>query len=360
MEKNVINKQRDSSIELFRIISMLLIVAHHYVVNSGLNQLITENLTLSFKPVFFLIFGWAGKTAINCFVIISGYFMCKSKITLKKFLKLLLEVEFYRIVIYFILIITRVDKFSIAGTIKTIAPFYNIGSSFTNSYLVFFLFIPFLNILINNMNKKQHMLLISLCAVCFSVIPTFFLAEVKIGYVSWFMIIYIIGAYIRIYPEKIFENQKIVGFTLLLLIFASWMSVIVGAYAKMRFNIDVIYYFVADSNKILALLTGVTAFVFFKNLKIGYSKFINTVAASAFGVLLIHSSSASMRKWLWKDLLNNTYWYNTSYCILHAVISVFGIYIVCTFIDYLRIKFLEKPFFKIYDKRVIQKKEVEK
>lgn len=29
-------KRRDSGIELFRIITMLLIVAHHYVVNSGL------------------------------------------------------------------------------------------------------------------------------------------------------------------------------------------------------------------------------------------------------------------------------------------------------------------------------------
>lgn len=29
-------KHRDSNLELFRIITMLLIVAHHYVVNSGL------------------------------------------------------------------------------------------------------------------------------------------------------------------------------------------------------------------------------------------------------------------------------------------------------------------------------------
>ncbi len=31
-----ITKQRDSNLELYRIIVMLLIVAHHYVVNSGL------------------------------------------------------------------------------------------------------------------------------------------------------------------------------------------------------------------------------------------------------------------------------------------------------------------------------------
>ena len=35
-----IEKQRDSNLELFRIITMLLIVAHHYVVNSGLMEVI--------------------------------------------------------------------------------------------------------------------------------------------------------------------------------------------------------------------------------------------------------------------------------------------------------------------------------
>ena len=123
-----LKNKRDSSIELFRIISMLLIVAHHYVVNSGLYQIIVENFEFSFKSIFFLIFAWAGKTAINCFVIISGYFMCKSKITVKKFLKLFLEIEFYRIVIYIILVITGVTDISITQVIKSVVPFYNIGS----------------------------------------------------------------------------------------------------------------------------------------------------------------------------------------------------------------------------------------
>lgn len=70
---------------------MLCIVAHHYVVNSGLIQLVQENNSLDFKSIFILLFGWGGKTGINCFVLITGYFMCKSQITVKKFLKLIGE-----------------------------------------------------------------------------------------------------------------------------------------------------------------------------------------------------------------------------------------------------------------------------
>ena len=40
----MVNKYRSSNIELYRIIVMLFIVSHHYLVNSGLLPII-ENLT---------------------------------------------------------------------------------------------------------------------------------------------------------------------------------------------------------------------------------------------------------------------------------------------------------------------------
>ena len=88
-----------------------------------------------------------------------------------------------------------------------------------------------------------------------------------------------------------------------------------------------------------------------KNLKIPYSKFINKVASTTFGVLLIHTNSDAMRKWLWKDLLDNFGMYNSPYLLIHAICSVLGIFILCTIVDLLRIKFIEKPFFKVWDKK---------
>ena len=53
---------RSSNIELFRILSMLMIVAHHYVVNSGLMSCIDAQNVLHFQDYFLLLFGWGGKT----------------------------------------------------------------------------------------------------------------------------------------------------------------------------------------------------------------------------------------------------------------------------------------------------------
>ena len=72
---------RDSNFELYRIVAMLLIIAHHFVVNSGILDKAYE-APLSANSIFLFLFGAWGKTGINCFMMITGYFMCKSKITL--------------------------------------------------------------------------------------------------------------------------------------------------------------------------------------------------------------------------------------------------------------------------------------
>lgn len=104
------------------------------------------------------------------------------------------------------------------------------------------------------------------------------------------------------------------------------------------------YTFVSDSNTFLAVLTGLSAFLFFINLKIQNRKIINTLASSIFGVLLIHAASDTMRQWLWKDLLNNVGVFYNSNSILHALISTSLIFIICVMIDQIRIHALEKPF----------------
>lgn len=97
--ESIVSKHRESNLELFRILTMLLIVTHHYVVLSGLPDEIMAD-PLSLKSIYLYIFGAWGKIGINCFVLITGYFMCTSRITLRKFVKLVGEVEFYSVTIY--------------------------------------------------------------------------------------------------------------------------------------------------------------------------------------------------------------------------------------------------------------------
>ncbi|MDE5855196.1 MAG: hypothetical protein K2H19_09080, partial [Ruminococcus sp.] len=212
--------------------------------------------------------------------------------------------------------------------------------------------IPFLNILVRNMTEKQHirlLMLMGIIYVFFGTVPKF---SVNMNYVSWFCVIYFIASYIRLYPKKIFENTQFWGIASLISILLSASSVVVCAFANQKLGISVSpFSLVTDSNTFLAVATGVTTFMFFKNLKIKNSRIINTISASTFGVLLIHANSDSMRKWLWQDLLNNTGMYSSEMLIVHAVGCVLGIFIICSFIDILRICFIEKPFLNLLDKK---------
>lgn len=332
---------------------MLTIIAHHYVVNSGLLEEISYNIS-SPRSLFLLIFGWGGKYAINCFIMITGYFMCNRKITAKKFLKLFLEIEFYNIVIWVLFIITGYKKFSMVEMVKAVLPVYSIGSEFVPSYLVFFLFIPFLNLLVNGMDERRHIQLIGLFVIVFTVLPSFLKADVKVGYVGWFMVVYIIAAYLRLYPQKWFDNNRVWGTATVFLLILSWMSVAVCTLLSSYIGKKVYYYFfVADSNKVLALLSAVTTFMFFKNLRLGYKRWINKIAASTLGVLMIHANSDTMRQWLWRDVLGNVEAYNSEWFVLHAVLSVLGVYIICVLIDLARIRIIEKPVTRWLEKLVV-------
>ena len=120
----------------------------------------------------------------------------------------------------------------------------------------------------------------------------------------------------------------------------SWLSVLFILFVSNKIGkILPYFYFVADSNKILAISTAVFTFLFAKQINIGCNKFINLLAASTFGVLMIHANSDTMRKWLWQDVCKNVENFTSSTFVkfvLHAVICTLLVYFVCVFIDIIR------------------------
>ena len=240
------------------------------------------------------------------------------------------------------------------SVVWSLMPIVRIKDGFVSCYLIFFCFIPFLNVLIKGMTKRQHQLLLGLSLLVFSVFPNFFI-KLSYSYVSWFMVIYLIGSYLRLYPSQWTLNQKRVLSGLIASVVLSFSSVCVGAQLFGMTGNDLSYFFVSDSNKPLAVVTAVFAFLFFNNIKMGCNKFINIVAASAFGVFLIHDNCASMKQWLWKDTLNNAGYFDGN-IYLHAALSILAVYAICTLIDFVRIQLLEGPFFKWFDSRTLKSK----
>ena len=350
--KNKRGGTRNSNLELYRIIVMLLIIAHHFVVNSGVLDAMYK-IPMSANSIFLFLFGAWGKTGINCFMLITGYFMCKSNITLRKYEKLISEVLFYNIVISLLFLVFGIG--SIKDLFEGLLIVRNVNSgNFIACFLVFYLFIPFLNILLQNINQKQHQYIIGLLAFLYVFLGTVPKFSVAMNYVSWFSFLYIVAAYVRLHSVK----KRKWGLWTIFFILTAIASVITCLFLGDKLDKQLAYRFVSDSNTFLAFAIGFCSFMFFKDLKIKQSRTINTIGGSTFGVLCIHANSDTMRKWLWGNSLNvkGAYSLPLGKLVLFSFISVFGVFAVCLIIETVRQKCIEKPYMKIIEKNRTYKK----
>lgn len=353
MASSAIHKsKRSSNIELYRIIVMLLIVAHHSIANSGVLELMAEEPS-SLKSTFAYLLGMWGKTGINCFVMITGYFMCLSHISGRKFVKLLLEVLFYDLAIGSIFLLTDYTPFSLKEVAKMCLPIKDMTSGFTSAFLVFFLTIPFLNKLVHSLGEKEHLFLILLFTGMY-VLPRYLpFVKSQMNYVVWFGVIYFIASYLRLHADKVYKNENAQFWGMMTgisIMFSIVMSVIV---VRITNNVYSWSYLMSDCQGIMAIVVAVCSFMYFKNLRIRQNRIINTIAASCFGVLQIHTNSDSMRQWLWYDIVNVREYFTEDGFSWKIIVSISIIYVSCTIIDYIRIQHIETPVFKILDNKLV-------
>lgn len=345
---------------------MLLIVAHHCVVNSGLTGvdaatgIPTGPLTNSSTAINSLVLwtlGMWGKTGINCFLLITGYFMCTSTITLRKFVKLLGWIYTYKIIIFLIFLTAGYETLSIKRIVQTLMPVWGFNANFGSCFIGFWLTIPFWNILIKNMSRRQHELLLLLLLGMYTILGSIPKFQITFNYVTWFGVIYLVSSYIRLYPHPLFHNKRLWMYMTFVSVILAICSMILMSYL---FGAKNPTFFVSDSNKIMAVAVAVSSFLWFKNIDLKYHKLINTVGASTFGVLLIHANSDAMREWLWKNTVDCVGHYSlpTFQMIMYFCGCVLLIFTICTVIDIIRIKTIEKPFFKWYDRKYNKKNQI--
>ena len=89
-------KIRQSNFELMRIISMFMIVIYHIIIHGN----IIENISSPSHHIFFTFIKSLTLIGVNSFIILTGYFQSKTTINFKKILVLILQLFFYKIIIF--------------------------------------------------------------------------------------------------------------------------------------------------------------------------------------------------------------------------------------------------------------------
>ncbi len=339
--------ERQSNFELYRIFLMALLIMHHYIVNSGVIGGPIAQDTTAKRALLYLAVGAWGQTAVNGFVLLSAYFMCQKEFSGRKYARLLGEVMFYRILFEVIFWCVGYEPFSAKALLKSLIPVTNMKDSEVQAVLVVYLCIPILNRLIKALSRRMHLAAILLSGFIFTICGSFAAIEFAGNYVTWFCALYLVGAYIRLYPAKYYEKRD-----LWLMFTACSFGISLATVVNCVHSGKNAYTYVNAPYLLMPTLNAVTSFMLFRRLHLPKVRAINTVAAATFGVLLIHTAGAPMRRLLWTDLLkvSKFYWASGPVMLLHIAGSVVAVYAVCAALDLLRIRFVERPLLRLWDR----------
>lgn len=334
---------------------MLSIVAHHYVVNSGAIEAISQ-AGEGPNALLLQLWGMWGKTAINVFVLITGYFMCEKEFSWRRVAKLVLQIEFWKVALLPLFLFAGLPVKNGVRALLTVAflPFLNVNNGFTASFLVFYLTIPFLKLLIDSGGRSMHARALILLIAVDTVSFTFFRNSAAFTEVSWYCALFLIAAWLRRYSPALIDDNRVcrdlfAGSVALAVATVLAIDALCAALGIPWFEKGL--YFVDQSGKAMALAVGLACFLFFRTAPIPQSRPINAVASTTFGVLLVHANSDAMRKLLWGDLLDVP-----AACALplpllalHAVGSMLGVFAVSSLLDWLRLRFVEPRYMAWYD-----------
>lgn len=352
---------RDSNIELLRILCMFLIVAHHIIVHGGLLKNADGNIA---KLICGGIFIPGGKIGFDCFIFISTWFLTQKSFSGNRYIKVALEIIFYNI-LGMVLAATLnnglIAPITWRNWLGCFLPLFGISHGFAIYYLIFLIILPFLQKATEKMSKIN---IISIIILLFmmqlgsSIIAKIIdynykeFTDVTTGLIT-FIIIYFISAYLQKWPLKI-TDKKIVMVAVFALI---WIIVTAANILSAKYPdntaFTLILAFLGGEISPLNILAGLCLFFLFKNIKLKKIKAINFIASHTFGVLLLHDHNY-FRYVIWERIfgVSKVYPANALIQLAYTLIVALIVFAAGILIDILREFALEKPITKtkLYNK----------
>lgn len=348
--KKQVNDSRNSSIELFRLILMSFIIGFHIISYGAFHpkeplHIADSNFFVAtfFESVFVI--------AVNCFVLISGYFLINA--SREKFVKIYTQVLTYSVGLSFVFAVYHclagipVDYKELSCSIF---PIVSKRWWFFTAYIVLFLASPMLNLVIGQFNKRRLQAIIGGMFAFFVISPSigFTVLEGRGFNFVHFIFLYFIGAYIRRYIT--FTKVKIyfVGYlfsTTGIIIYTCFLDTIGrnAGYITASFAY----------NNILVVAASIFLFGIFTNLKMGNHKTINSISVLVFGVYLFHEHP-QIKAILYTDIFHCNKYSQTNLFVPNMLLTIFIVLAVGLVLEYLRVKIVAQPinnfFLKVLNK----------
>ena len=215
-------KERESGIELYKVIAIFLIVLSHviqtltepnYVLGIGEGTFINiATATTDLNVLLLALFRICGALGNNMFFICSAWFLVNSKkMSLKKVIHMILDVWIINMIVFWGLHAIGI-QFQVSDTVRTFFPTTFANNWYITCYLLFSLIYPFLNRMLEQLNISEHFALTSFLFMIYFIIPVLPLEEINLFFANElviFLATYVIVSFIKIYKNEWTENLKL-------------------------------------------------------------------------------------------------------------------------------------------------------
>lgn len=338
-------KDRNSNIELLRIICICFVIVQHFCENSALGGFSYAMQSGIINLVILRFVYSTARVAVNVFLIISGYFMINmNKRVIGKPLVLYIQMICYNVLLYMIDVLINGG-----GTVKHLLKIIIIPQNYyVMLYITLYCISPFANKMVSTLTKKQYKNLLFVLFVLFGVYSTGIntllqvLGETNIvgaytvsltgterGFsIVGFAFMYFIGGYIKLHGLSMKLQTKILCLISSVVI-TTLISVGIPNISGVMMNYDSIF----------IIVQATLLFSIFLDINIK-SKAVNFIAKSTFGVFLLHYSVLKQvaRALNMKEMCSGTIFS----LILCLVGSIIGTYVVCVCVDII-LRFIVYP-----------------
>ena len=339
---NMENSHKSShnyGIDLLRIVLMLLVVSGHLLVHTGVRM---EVEYLSAKWI--LTWGYQSVIvcAVNCFVLITGYFSSTGGgIRVRKIVHLYGEVLLYSLLTYIALVAFGKVQLSLTALVRSVFPFFGGQYWFFSSFLLLLLLVPFVNYALVSISDRALKILVAIITIVFYVAPIFSIVFTDfdptegMGIIG-FVTLYIIGYALKRLSVKLSKLKCVIALSANCGVIFFSKIVLEYIVNKMQINAGsgLFYHY----NTVFQLINAVLLLLLFMqiNVKGRAAKVISYVSTSVFGIYLMHEHPA-IRPVIWNQELKS-YLLGASFveyaCV--ALLLPVVVFAVCLVIDKVR------------------------
>lgn len=338
---------RQSNVELLRIVLMYFIILFHLIVHSAdVHSLAINGYTETKNSVFYMLIMSFISMSVNCFVFISGYYGIKFNI--KSVISFVFQGLFYSVLPFIIIRYFIDDTELLVGQtwLKVLTPISHNTWWFLSAYLALYFLSPILNKGVDYLNKRQLLLLIGVLIyleITFPLTGINHLVGHGIGLYP-ILVIYLIARFSKKYNLKIKSSGifYIVSSILLFII----------SYTCLKIHYQDISWRLFTYASPFIIIGSFFFFFFFLRIRIPQNTIINRIAGLSFGVYLGHESPVvySYIKNIASKVLS-TEGHSSIYIILWLFITSACIFIIFAIIEKIRI-FISSPILNYINSKI--------